>query len=149
MGVGPAKENPNTETTTIVDKRIVQCMVLVVQPRNTRSYAVLRILMHPMVNAFWFDIQLPLEPNGHAKDIDLADDLDARELEEDMKTAARTRLRFFGRCIARCTRGASVLMASIIVDTTQTASPYMYETLPGGAAVERRNQAYFNGDTGS
>jgi hypothetical protein len=55
----------------------------------------------PNGNAFWFDIQLPLEPNGHAKDIDLL----ARELEEDMKTAARTRFRFFGRCIAQCTRG--------------------------------------------
>jgi hypothetical protein len=72
----------------------------------------------PNGNAFWFDSQLPLDPNGHAKDIDLADDLDARELEEDMKTAAGTRLRFFGRCIAQCT-----LEASIIVDIYDAPMP--------------------------
>jgi hypothetical protein len=36
----------------------------------------------PNGNAFWFDIQLPLEPNGHAKDIDLADDLTPENLKK-------------------------------------------------------------------
>jgi len=37
--------------------------------------------------------------SGYTKNIDLADDLEARELEEDMKIAAHT-LTFFGTCIA-------------------------------------------------
>lgn len=73
MGVGPAEENANAEMTAIVDKRIMQYITdLVAQPRDAR-YAVLRMLMHLMVNVFWFDIQLLLELNGHTKDIDLAD----------------------------------------------------------------------------
>jgi len=38
-------------------------------------------------------------------------------------------------------------MASIIVDPTETVSPFRYEDTvwyPGHAAVERRKQAYFN-----
>ena len=63
--------------------------------------------------------------SGYTKNSDLADsDLDARELEEDMKLAART-LTFFGTY--RTIICFNVLIVSIIVDPTKTVSRFRYE----------------------